>query len=131
LTENIIGWGPAVFWAGVLFLLTIWDPSGLGFHYGGNDTFHLPLRADKIVHIGLYLVFGLLLEWGRVRTESGFSVIFLILLGLGYGILNEWFQMFLPNREMNLSDGLANSLGVLMGFGIYKKFLPYPRQDNS
>lgn len=112
-------------------MLTIWDPAGLGFHYGGGETVHLPLRADKIVHIGLYLVFGLLLERGRVRTESGFSVIFLILLGLGCGILNEWFQMFLPNREMNLFDGLANSLGVLMGFGIYKKLLPYPRQDNS
>ena len=112
-------------------MLTIWDPAGFGFHSGVGEISHLPLRADKLVHTGLYLVFGLLLEWGRVRTESGFSVIFLILLGLGCGILNEWFQMFLPNREMDLGDGLANSLGVLMGFGIYNKLLPYLQQDNS
>ena len=130
MTEKIIGWGPAVFWAGVLFLLTIWDTTGFGFRSGVGEIPHLPIGADKLVHIGIYLVFGLFLEWGRVRTESGFSVTFLILLGLGYGILNEWFQMFLPNREMNLSDGLANFLGVLMGFGIYNKFLPYPQQDD-
>ena len=64
----------------------------------------------------LYFILGLSLEWGRVKTKSRLSLAFLILLGLGYGVFTESLQFFVPNREMNFSDGLANILGVLIGF---------------
>ena len=122
LTDNI-GWGPAFSWGGVLLLLAIWDPVGLGSQYGINEIPRLAVRVDKLAHVALYLVFGLLLEWGRVRTRSGFPLIFLILLGLGYGVFTECLQFFVPDRAMNLSDGLANSVGVVIGFWVGNRFL--------
>jgi VanZ family protein len=104
-------------------LLAIWDPIHLGSRSGVGEGVRLPFRIDKIAHVILYLILGLSLEWGRVKTKSRLSLAFLILLGLGYGVFTESLQFFAPNREMNFSDGLANVLGVLIGFWAGNRFL--------
>ena len=95
----------------------------MGSRPGVGEGVRLPFRIDKITHVILYLIFGLSLEWGRVKTRSRLSLVFLILLGLGYGVFTESLQFFVPDREMNFSDGLANVLGVLIGFWVGNKFL--------
>ena len=83
---RVFGWGPAALWAAVLFLLS--ESSGLGIG--------LPPGADKLVHGGLFLILGLFLAWGRVRTGSGVSELLFLLMGVGYGALDEWHQSFVP-----------------------------------
>ncbi len=112
MIEKIIGWGPAALWAAVLFLLSAWD----------SPSISLPAGVDKLAHGGAYLILGLALAWGRVRTVTGVPVVLLILMGVGYGALNEWYQMFVPGREVELLDGLANALGVLAGYGLFTRF---------
>ena len=121
MIEKIIGWGPAALWAAVLFLLSAWDSPGISLDAG----------VDKLAHGGAYLILGFSLAWGRVRTGSGVPVVLLILMGVGYGALTEGYQMFVPGREVELLDGLANALGVLAGYGFFTRFGLYARGSGA
>ena len=68
----VLGWGPAALWAAVLFLLS--EIRG--------GSFGLPGGTDKAVHVGLYLILGLSLAWGKGRTGSGVPGLLLLLLGV-------------------------------------------------
>lgn len=116
MIERVVGWGPAALWAAVLFLLSAWDSPGVVFDSG----------MDKVAHGAAYLVLGLSLAWGRARTGSGLPVVLLILIGAGYGGLVEWYQALVPSRTVEWLDGVANALGVVVGYGLFTRFVPYP-----
>ena len=99
----LLGWGPAALWAAVLFLLS---------ELPGTDG-GVPAGTDKLVHGGLYLILGLSLAWGKARTGSGVPVVVLLLIGVGYGALDEWHQSFVPGRELSAGDWVADSTGVM------------------
>jgi VanZ family protein len=121
MIEKVIGWGPAALWAAVLFLLSAWSEPTVGLDSG----------IDKLVHGGAYLVLGLSLAWGRARTTSGVPVAVLILAGVGYGVLVEWYQTLVPSREAEFMDGLANALGVVVGYVLFTRFVPYSRRGEK
>ena len=121
MIEKVIGWGPAALWAAVLFLLSAWSSPAISLHSG----------TDKLVHGGAYLILGLSLAWGRVRTTSEVPVVLLVPAGAGYGVLNEGYQVFVPGREAELLDALANTLGVLAGHGLFTRFLPHSRSSGG
>jgi len=74
---------------------------------------------DKSAHFLSYTVFaifGALIQLPHKRY---------ILLCLGvvlYSALMEYGQSFVPNREMSALDFVANSLGVLVGYGLARWF---------
>ena len=116
---RVFGWGPAALWAAVLFLLSEW--SGLG----GS----LPSGADKFVHGGLYLILGLSLAWGKVRTGWGVPGVMLLLIGVGYGALDEWHQSFVPGRTASMGDWAADSAGVILGLVLFATFSSRSREN--
>ena len=93
----VTDWGPAVLWAGVLFFLSEGDSSG----------FTIPLGADKVIHGARYVVLGLALSWAGYRGGSAIPVSVLILVGIGYGALDEWHQSFVPGRDASVGDWVA------------------------
>ena len=107
----VTDWGPAVLWAGVLFFLSEGDSSG----------FTIPLGADKEIHGALYLVLGLTLSWAGYRGGYAIPVSVLILDGIGYGALDEWHQSFVPGRDSSVGDAVADAIGVLAGFAIFRR----------
>lgn len=109
---RVFGWGPAALWVAVLFLL-----SELQWGAGG-----LPAGGDKLVHVGLYLILGLSLGWGKERTGSGAPVVLLLLMGAGYGALDEWHQSFVLGRNANVEDWVADSAGVIFGLLLWSSF---------
>ena len=109
MIHRVIGWGPAVLWAAVLFLLSEWESPGVRLDSG----------ADKLVHGGLYLVFGLTLAWGKWRSPARARSAVLILVGVAYGLLDEWHQTLVPGRDASLGDAVADALGVLLGFTVF------------
>lgn len=70
---------------------------------------------DKVAHLGLYLVLGGALAWAR-RQRAGGAIFHFLLLGMGYGALDEWHQSFVPGRDPSLGDWVADSVGVILGF---------------
>ena len=114
--SRVLGWGPAALWAAVLFLLS---------ELQGGDEGLLGVRpagADKLVHLGLYLILGLLLAWGKTRTGFGGPAILLLIMGAGYGALDEWHQSFVPGRDVSAGDWLADTAGVALGLLLFSGF---------
>ena len=107
----VIGWGPAVLWAVVLFFLSEGSPSGLT----------LPFGTDKVIHGVLYVVLGLALGWAWYRGGAAIPVSIVILMGLGYGVLDEWHQSFVPGRHASVGDAVADAVGVCVGFAIFRR----------
>lgn len=109
MIRRVIGWGPAALWAAVLFLLSEWESPGVRLDSG----------LDKLVHGGLYLVFGFTLAWGKWRTPARAHSAVLILVGAAYGLLDEWHQTLVQGRDASLGDAVADALGVLLGFMVF------------
>lgn len=72
---------------------------------------------DKIMHAGAYFIMGLLFFISflssdfKLKKAGILSFIFTTL----YGISDEIHQYFVPNRNMDLLDLLADMLGAYMG----------------
>ena len=115
----VFGWGPAALWATVLFLLSELEGVGRG----------LPTGADKLAHGGLYLILGLSLAWGKRRTRAGVPGLLLLLMGVGYGALDEWHQSFVPGRFFTVGDWVADSAGVMLGLVLFSRFSSRSRDD--
>ena len=71
---------------------------------------------DKINHFIAYAILSL--NVGLVVKKLKTYLLCLPLL-IGYGILLEYCQGFVPGRQPSLLDALANSIGVSIGFILY------------
>ena len=80
---------------------------------------------DKISHLFAYMCLALNSFLLINSKKHFFGVIILIC----YGILIEFLQAYIPGRFPSFWDGLANSIGVVIGWGIIfyakKKFNLY------
>ena len=121
MTSRVLGWGPAALWAAVLFLLSELE---------GTSAL-LPAGVDKVVHGGLYSILGLSLAWGRARTGFAGSTVLLLIIGAGYGALDEWHQSFVPGRDANLGDWMADVVGVMLGLMLFARFHSSSREGPS
>jgi VanZ family protein len=88
---------------GIIYL-SLKSPTG-GVHVQLNDKVG-HFIGYGILSLNTFLVFGF-----RSRWQTTFIVLFLI----GWGILMEWLQGFVPGREVSGLDIVANSIGVVIG----------------
>ncbi|MCB5247703.1 MAG: VanZ family protein [Candidatus Cloacimonetes bacterium] len=106
---------PAAVWPPVLWFALIWVVSSLpGRQLPSPQVFSL----DKLGHIGVYLVLGLLTN--RAARLLGFRwkqlwwVYLLLLVTAG---LDELHQLYIPQRSVSVWDFAANALGLGLAFG--------------
>jgi VanZ family protein len=79
---------------------------------------------DKLVHFVLYAVLGVTLSHARTSGRSadraeGQGMIahwIMISVGVAYGASDEWHQSFVPGRDPDVRDLLADSAGVVAGY---------------
>lgn len=70
-------------------------------------------NRDKLLHVGIFLIFGFL--WHRV----GYRAWAVLLAGAAYGLLIEIWQGVMPiNRSFDLYDALADTAGTALGIGL-------------
>ncbi|MCB0652153.1 MAG: VanZ family protein [Saprospiraceae bacterium] len=111
---------PAITWAAVIFILSAMPGKNLP-HIDLGDL----LEADKIAHIGVYLILTLLLFRGLVKQKSltTKNIIYAIIITAGYGILLEFGQYyFFPGRYFEFFDIVANIIGSITSL-IFLKFI--------
>jgi len=75
---------------------------------------------DKLAHVFVFAILGILLVFGAWRFDNNKVnirlVLVLISLGIMYGAITELLQGWLfPTRFMSLSDFIADSLGAILG----------------
>uniref|UniRef100_UPI00404A55D5 VanZ family protein n=1 Tax=Gelidibacter sp. TaxID=2018083 RepID=UPI00404A55D5 len=78
---------------------------------------HPMTYLDKVVHFALFLTVSIngcyKYQNCERRTEAIIWIIF-------FGLITEVIQQFIPGRDMDIYDGIANTLGVISGYYIYK-----------
>jgi len=103
-------------WLAVLLVLTYWpDLPDIKVRFRGEW-----FRTDYLGHLGFYTVLtALFLLWrtGWRRKVSTKLLILTIIGGLLLGTLTEITQLFIPDRAMNPTDLVYNSVGILLGAG--------------
>ena len=88
--------------------LSLRTPSG-SVHIQFNDKIG-HFIAYAVLTFNAFLVFAL-------STKARRNALLLALVG--YGLLIEYLQGFVPGREVSGFDLLANSLGVAIGWGVF------------
>ena len=79
---------------------------------------------QNLLHIPVFSFLAYL--WMNSLSRHGFSriqtLIITIIITVGYGILDEFHQLFVPGRYASFSDVLFNILGCTIGIIIFFQF---------
>jgi VanZ family protein len=95
-------------------------------------------RVDKLVHFGIFFIFGLLVYRALFTQNSppvfSYKKIWIMLvIVIGYGIFDELHQGFTPGRSVDLKDLLADTggglLAGLMAYWFRNRLLPAREND--
>jgi VanZ family protein len=85
------------------------------------------LNFDKLLHVAEYAVFGFILARALSSCERKYALHVLwgivIILSLVYGLLDEFHQFFVPGRNCDALDVLADWVGGALGGWIYIQLL--------
>ena len=71
---------------------------------------------DKVIHFltyGIYAFLCLVALSNKILLLKLFHYFLGLALSVSYGVFNEIYQNFIPEREFSLGDILANSLGII------------------
>jgi len=112
-------WGPVLAWLAVSYAAS-----------AQSDVGRLGRVPDWITHGIEYFVLGLLLcralAGGIGRRLSRPMALLAIMLGVGWGVSDEWHQSFVPRRESSLADVLKDLGGCGLAVLVWRK-LPVSR----
>ena len=105
----------------ILLILYLFPGSLIGYFLYGNlgkqpDFISNPI-GTSINHLIFFFylsILGFVFQSNQRKFINSFSFLFLI------SIILEFLHYFIPNRAFELNDLYANSLGVLMGYFIFK-----------
>jgi VanZ family protein len=94
---------PALLWAGLLLFI------------GGQSnvpTVETDLPADKAAHFVLYGILGVLATLGWVRAGQKPDLRLVLILAALVGVADELRQRYVPNRESDAKDWVADAAGI-------------------
>ena len=99
----ILRYLPALFWMG----LTFWLSSSPDLQ-GASGLIDLRPPLDKVAHAGSFGILALLFYFAKGRALIS------ILLASLYGLSDEFHQSFVPGRDVDLFDWVADTLGAAL-----------------
>jgi VanZ family protein len=82
----------------------------------------LPLNLwDKAQHFGAYAVLAILLSLVFQKTSWSLAVRYatVFVVVVSYGALDEWLQHFIPGRNPDILDFVADVLGATFGIVVH------------
>ena len=109
---------PAITWT-LIVLVLLSVPTG---SLAKSDLMGL----DKVVHLSLFFV----LTWLWLQAVAGRSVsrsLVVVLAAFAFAFGSEWYQHFLPARSMDVFDGVADSIGAVIAWGVWAIELVWTR----
>ena len=91
---------------------------------------------DKLYHFFYYALYGLLLALALFKQDKFPRIklnylLFTVFFGSLYGLTDEIHQGFVPGREMDFLDFVADVLGVLAGAIFFKFLINYFKRNKS
>lgn len=83
--------------------------------------------VDKVLHFTAYAVLGVLflraLNTLSIRDNIMLIMILAVILSSLYGISDEWHQYYVPYRDADVMDALADTFGSIFGVYVYQSFI--------
>ena len=104
---------PAILWAAIIFVVSsIPDLSTPSFGFK---------ITDKMAHFGEFFFLGLFVAYAFGKRNLSMAKVFWISAGVSgfYGVIDEFHQLFIPGRQADGFDVLADVLGAVSASGIY------------
>ncbi len=97
---------------------------GFIYYLSSQSSIAAPMlftHQDKLHHLGAYFIMGVL-TWRMIRTMN-IPVIIKFLTSLIfcslYGFSDEWHQSFVPGRNADVLDWIADTLGAFCSISLY------------
>jgi len=116
-------WFPVILYGFLIFILSSGPVPG-----GGPGFF----QADKLAHFVIFAVLGALCLRTLNTTALGNSLtvvlVLSILLSSFYGISDEIHQYFVPCRDSDILDALADTCGSIVGVLTYWRIFIFRRR---
>lgn len=113
---------PLLYMAGIFCLSSISDQGS------ANDSLN-PLawispNFQNFLHLPVYAGLASLWFWALRHwfAESGYRYLLALILTVGYGLLDEWHQTFVPGRFGSLTDAGFNFMGAVIGLLVYRSW---------
>ena len=109
---------PALIWA--LIILFLSAKAGISLPESIFDF----IAMDKLGHFGIYGILTAIILWGNYKTglplDRNTGITAILWSGI-YGIVMELMQYyFFPGRYFEYLDIIANIIGAICGFALYK-----------
>ena len=126
--NKIISWSIVIIIAIFIFYI-----SSLSFEKGAPGP-DFPLKS-YVYHFGIFFLFSFFLSISIVQGKYKNLILIVILVGIFYGMSDEFHQLFVPNRSCTFNDFVTDSVGVLSAGVFYlslinnrikKKSKPHP-----
>ncbi|MBT8143815.1 MAG: VanZ family protein [Gammaproteobacteria bacterium] len=73
----------------------------------------IPPAVQNFLHVPIYALLTVL--WWRALQIAAATLV-AILVSLGWGVIDELHQLYIPGRYASLTDITLNSIGVLLGW---------------
>ncbi|MFT3916748.1 MAG: VanZ family protein [Anaeromyxobacteraceae bacterium] len=91
------------------------------------------LAHDKVIHAGVFGLLGLLLRLAVAARARSARRAWLVAWGLAvaWGFLDEVHQSFIPGRDSDVRDALADALGAALGAGLAGAWLRRVKSEAS
>jgi hypothetical protein len=97
----------ALLWSAIIFFLMIMPKGSIP----SQGLFGIP-HLDKIVHMILFGGFVFIWHQNFPKNPLWRSIVFYFVLATAYGILMEWVQIRFTDRDFEVWDIVADSLGA-------------------
>jgi len=105
---------PTIIWSLIILILTLTP-------FGDSSSRDIPL-LDKVVHMGLFGVFTILLLRSFLRKLEFRNILLVIalLFAASFGLFVELLQNMVPGRNFEWLDWLADVIGAMAGIAAFK-----------
>ena len=113
----------ARYWSPTLaYMMLIWALSSIP---SAAPVVIIPMQ-DKVVHLVEYAVLAILYCHSIAQTMPRWKkpavVVLSVVLAALWGAVDEWHQSFVPNRNSDVMDALADTLGAIIGCAVAVRF---------
>jgi len=107
LGRKIFFWILLIIYSVVIFIFSSRPEVGVEQYFYGQD------KVMHFVIYGIHTFFCLLTLCDRMLSLKSIQYFLALILSVSYGIFNEIYQYFIPEREFSFGDILTNSLGII------------------
>lgn len=85
------------------------------------NILHLNRVVRKNAHFIAYLILGILVIQAMRRFSIAWQkcVVYSLLICITYAVSDEWHQQFVPGRGPEIRDVWIDSIGAIVGIGLY------------